>query len=423
MTQDQRLRPTIDAGTPADGPARRPRFGPGALVAAAFIGPGTVTTCTLAGASFGFSLVWALAFATVATIVLQDMSARLGVGARLGLGEALARFGSSPARRIAATSLILVALGVGNAAYEAGNLAGGALGLEAIAGDASPGRKVVVVALAAIAGAALLHGEYKLLERLLLTLVACMALAFAASAAIVRPDLGAFAAGLAPRIPDGGLITAIALIGTTIVPYNLFLHAAAARRKWRSSDDVAAARLDSATAIGLGGVVSILILSTAATSLYQSGVAVGGAGDMALAIEPTFGPAARYVIGAGLAAAGLTSAITAPMATGFVAAELFGGGDGRARLLFRATALATLLVGTFVALLDLRPVSLILVAQYANGLLLPVVAGFLVFAMNDRQRLGDWANGPLANIAGAAVVLVAFGLGARSVLRAMGLAP
>ena len=64
-------------------------IGPGALVAAAFIGPGTVTACAIAGASFGFALVWALVFATVATIILQSMSARLGVAGRVGLGEAM----------------------------------------------------------------------------------------------------------------------------------------------------------------------------------------------------------------------------------------------------------------------------------------------------------------------------------------------
>ena len=101
-------------------------FGPGVLVAAAFIGPGTVTACTLAGANFGFALIWALVFATISTIILQDMAARLGAGAELGLGEALMQSAPSPAVKWAAGGLVFAALLIGNCAYEGGNLAGGA---------------------------------------------------------------------------------------------------------------------------------------------------------------------------------------------------------------------------------------------------------------------------------------------------------
>ena len=103
-------------------------FGPGALVAAAFIGPGTVTACTLAGANFGYALIWALVFATVATVVLQDMSARLGIAGGMGLGEALVAPGTPAALKWLSIVLVLAALALGNAAYEAGNLSGGALG-------------------------------------------------------------------------------------------------------------------------------------------------------------------------------------------------------------------------------------------------------------------------------------------------------
>ncbi|MEL7285716.1 MAG: divalent metal cation transporter, partial [Pseudomonadota bacterium] len=77
-------------------------LGPGVLVAAAFIGPGTVTACTLAGSNFGYALIWALLFATVSTIILQDMAARLGAGAKLGLGEALMQTANRPAFKWAA---------------------------------------------------------------------------------------------------------------------------------------------------------------------------------------------------------------------------------------------------------------------------------------------------------------------------------
>jgi manganese transport protein len=112
----------------------RYRPGPGMLVTAAFIGPGTVTSCTLAGAKFGYTLVWALAFATIATVVLQNLSARVALVRGQGLGEAIMEALPSPALKWAAAALLAAALILGNAAYEAGNISGSALGIEAIIG-------------------------------------------------------------------------------------------------------------------------------------------------------------------------------------------------------------------------------------------------------------------------------------------------
>jgi manganese transport protein len=246
-----------------------------------------------------------------------------------------------------------------------------------------------------------------------------MSLAFAGSAVLVRPDLAAIVAGLVPRIPSGGLLTAVALIGTTIVPYNLFLHAASAREHWPGASEqaLAEASLDTRISVGLGGLISILILTTAAASLFGAGLKVSSAVDMASALAPTYGDAARYLVGAGLFAAGLTSSITAPLATAFAVAEI--AGWPRSGLLFKAVALTILGVGTVVALMGYRPVSLIFVAQVSNGILLPIIAIFLLIAMNNRALLGDKINGPVANILGIAVVLITTGLGLRLVLRAL----
>ncbi len=113
---------------------RRRAFGPGLLVTAAFIGPGTVTTASRAGAGFGFAVAWALVFAVVATIVLQEMSARLGLVTREGLGDALRTTFTNRAVRVLATSLVVAAIAFGNAAFQMGNITGAGLGLEALTG-------------------------------------------------------------------------------------------------------------------------------------------------------------------------------------------------------------------------------------------------------------------------------------------------
>src|SRR5690606_19673680 len=116
---------------------------------------------------------------------------------------------------------------------------------------------------------------------------------FAAALFIIGPGWRALLEGaLVPRVPAGAFALVLGLIGTTIVPYNLFLHAAAARKKWTGPDDLSAMRFDARLSIGLGGAVSILVLSTAAASLFGTGIAIANAGDMARQLKPAFGPAA-----------------------------------------------------------------------------------------------------------------------------------
>ncbi|ABI77773.1 Mn2+/Fe2+ transporter, NRAMP family [Hyphomonas neptunium ATCC 15444] len=402
---------------------RKFSIGPGALVAAAFIGPGTVTACTLAGANFGFALVWALVFATFATIILQEMTVRLGILGGAGLGEALVAPGTPAALKWGAIVLVLAALALGNAAYEAGNITGGALGMRAILGEGEGIQRITALATGLLAALILLLGRYKTLERVLIGLVLLMSLAFAASLVLVRPDIGSMIGGLRPTLPDGSLLTAMALIGTTIVPYNLFLHAAAVRERWKENTEAGlnAAIADTRVSVGLGGLISILVLSTAAASLFGAGMVISSGADMASALEPAYGSAARILAGAGLCAAGLSSAITAPLATAYAVCEVTG--RPKSGWFFKGIALAIVFIGLSVALLGIRPVELILIAQVANGLLLPVVAAFLLITMNRKSVLGSHTNGPVRNALGVLVVLVAAFLGLRLILRALGIWP
>ncbi|NRA28963.1 MAG: Nramp family divalent metal transporter [Parvularculaceae bacterium] len=383
------------------------RLGPAVLVTAAFIGPGTVATCFVAGQRFGFALLWALVLATLATIVLQEMAARLGAGGRLGLGEALVQQTSNPILRWGAATLLVVALGLGNAAYEGGNLVGASLGAQALLGVGEAARPWVALGLAFIAGAALLQGQYKLLERLLIGLVGVMSAAFLLAMVLARPDLGALLKGLSPSVPAASLLTITALIGTTIVPYNLFLHAAAARERFASDDGVRAARWDTVIAVSLGGLVSCAVLIVSASTASQGSAAP----NIMAALEPTLGRAGYFIGGIGLLAAGLTSAITAPMATGYVLSELVGGDDARRQQVFRLAAMTVLLAGALTSMLGIKPLVLILTAQAANGLLLPVVAIYLLAVMNNRSVLGEKANGTLPNLVGLLIVGVALLLG------------
>lgn len=398
------------------------RPGPGMLVTAAFIGPGTVTSCTLAGAQFGYALIWALVFATLATVILQNLSARVALVRQQGLGEAIMQALPSPALKWAAAALLAGALVMGNAAYEAGNVSGAALGLDALlGGDFGLPLPTVIGALSI---GLLATGNPKWLEKFLIGLVILMSLSFLIALAVTRPDMGAFLAGLVPALPDGSLLTAMALIGTTVVPYNLFLHAASVRGRWHGQDDLDEASTESALSIGLGGLVSIAILATAAAALLGSGAMIEDAVGMAKQIEPLYGSLARQALGLGLLGAGLTSALTAPMATGYIVRELWPGADESASVKRqRWTMVAIALIGTIIASAGIKPVQIIMLAQVANGLLLPVVAAFLVWVAQDKKLMGEYAISAGHRIAAWAVLAICFGLGIRLILRATGLMP
>ncbi len=393
------------------------KIGPGVLVTAAFIGPGTVTTASIAGAEYGFALLWALLFSVLATMVLQEMAARLGLVTREGLAESLRHaFHGNLAGKLA-IALVVAAVGFGNAAYEAGNLIGAALGLEGI--FESPAR-YWALAVALLAGLLLASGTYALIEKLLVGLVLLMSVVFLATLIQVRPDFSAMLAGvLTPRVPDGATLTVIALVGTTVVPYNLFLHASAVQEKWSSEQDTGAAlreaRFDTGLSIGLGGLITLAVLSTSAAAFFGTGESFSAA-EMARQLEPLLGSNARYFFAAGLFAAGLSSAVTAPLAAAYAVCGVLGWSRDIRATRFRMVWLAVLLFGTVFAVLDTSPLAAILLAQATNGFLLPICAIFLLLVMNRRDRLGNYANSVSANLAGGVVVLVTLVLGGLKII-------
>lgn len=403
-------------------PPRAGRFGPGLLVTAAFIGPGTIATASNAGASYGYALLWALLFSVFATVVLQEMALRQALATRAGLAENLRdAFGSRAAGR-AVVLLVVAAIGGGNAAYEAGNITGAAVALASVSGGGT-GTWAVLIGLGA--GALLLGGRYRTLERALIVLVLFMSGVFLACAVLAAPPPAALARALfQPGLPTGASLTVIALIGTTVVPYNLFLHANAVREKWPAAIPLAqalpAARRDNALSIGLGGLLTLAIMSTAAATFFATGRAFD-AFAMASQLEPLLGAASEPVFAAGLFAGGLTSAITAPLAAGYAVCGALGWRSDLRAPSFRAVYLAVLVTGTVFAAAGTRPLAAILFAQAANGLLLPFVALALLYLMNRRDLLGAHCNGAAGNFLGALVVAVATGLGLAKLLSVAGL--
>jgi len=393
------------------------KIGPGVLIAAAFIGPGTVTVCTLAGVKFGYALLWAMLISVLATIVLQEMAARLGLVTQKGLGDAILSQLHNKTVRFIVVGIVLAAILIGNAAYEAGNIGGAILGVEALFGSAY--KTVYPFIIGSVAFVLLWFGSYKILEKVFVALISVMSISFLITAILTKPDIAALLKGLfVPTLPEGGLLTIIALIGTTVVPYNLFLHASLVSEKWESVTDLKWVKRDVLMSIGLGGLVSMaIIISASAITLDE----VKGATDLAKGLEPLFGDLAVYCMGIGLFAAGVTSSITAPLAAAYVASSFFGWGKNLKDFRFRLVWIVILLVGTLSLFFNFRPIEIIKFAQVANGILLPVIASMLVWMVNRPTLMGKYKNSFIQNIFGLLIIVLALILGFKSIFKVIGL--
>ena len=399
-------------------------IGPGPMVAAAFIGPGTVTVSSLAGAQFGVALLWALLFSTIATIVLQEASARLGLVAKLGLASAIKQSISHPLLRLLAVLLVVSAVVVGAIAYESGNIRGGSIGLITLfeghltSFSAQQLSNLCIAIIGLLAFGLLWLGKYQVIERSLVSLVILMSIAFMTTAVMVVESWTDVFLGLfVPTLPAGSLLIVIALIGTTIVPYNLFLHSELVQQKWKSSQDLGLARRDAVLAVGFGGLISMSIVVCAAAVQSND---IRSAADLAQALQPLMGDKAVVFIALGLFAAGLTSAITAPIAATLVLKGVLSW-SGDLRSTNQRLAWSTvLLLGVAIALLQINAVDLIKFAQVANGLVLPFAVAFLLFAMNQKTLLKNHVNSLAQNIAIIAVLLIVTALGFRAVVNAIG---
>jgi Mn2+/Fe2+ NRAMP family transporter len=382
------------------------------VIPAAFIGPGTVTTAAQAGSDFSLALSWALLFSTVACVVLQEAAGRITVLTGQELGTAINRRFSRSARAGWAPALLAGGVVLGCAAYQAGNLLGGVAGLRLVL-DAPPA--LLTVICGAFAAVLLATGSIRWIARTMGALVAVMGVAFLVTAVRLAPDAGELLAGLlVPRMPAHSTVLVLGLVGTTVVPYNLFLGSALAR-----DSRLGEMRWGLALAVGGGGVISFGVLVV--------GTALGGGLEyerLGAVLADRLGSGAELSLAVGLFAAGFTSAITAPLAAAITARTLLGGGgaqnwsEGSPR--FRAVWLGVLLFGVAFGVAGVQPIPVIILAQAFNGLLLPLIAVFLWLTMNDRELLGeDGVNSRLQNLFMGAVVLACVALGLRGLVAAV----
>ncbi|MEY3565961.1 MAG: hypothetical protein RJA23_2131 [Bacteroidota bacterium] len=375
-------------------------IGPGPLITAAFIGPGTVTVCTLAGIRYDYTLIWALVLSVVATVFLQELSGRLGILTRMDLSQLVRSGTGSKWQKYSIMTLILLAIGIGNAAYQGGNITGTSLGLGIFVtvptwqfGQLNLELGNLGVGL--LAAGLLWTGNYKRLEFILVGLVILMSIAFSSE-----------------ELP-----TLVALIGTTVVPYNLFLYASLVQKQWTTAEELPSMRRDLWISIVLGGLVSGAILVAGVANPSSN---LETAQDIARGLTGVFGVFGTYLMGFGLMAAGLTSSLTAPLAAGLVICGILGWNQSIQSTPMRVSMGTILLLGILFSSFGIKPVTLITLAQLANGILLPLISGWLLWLSSSKTLLGSHALGLKGILFGSFIWLITLVLGIKSFGAALG---
>ena len=210
----------------------------------------------------------------------------------------------------------------------------------------------------------------------------------------------------------------IGLIGTTVVPYNIFLHASLVSDKWSRISDLKFVKTDTLLAVVLGGIISMSVMVTASAI---GDVKIQSASDLALGIEPLFGGFSKLIISLGLFAAGLTSSVTAPLAAAYVTCGCMGWEASARSKKFRVVWFVVLFMGVLFSSLNFKSIEIIKFAQVANGILLPVIAVFLLVVANNNRLLKNHCNGYLLNLITLIIILFTMFIGIKSVLSVIGI--
>ena len=382
------------------------------VISAAFIGPGTVTTAASSGASYGTALLWALLFSTLACLLLQEAAARISILTGRNLGQSIADYFQNLSSKTFILILVLGAILVGTAAYEMGNLLGAVEGIRLIFDIPS---FILVLIIGAVASTLLSIPSLRIVSTILGMLVVIMGIGFLVTAIMVKPALTEIVKGtFIPSFPgiQAGMLV-LALIGTTIVPYNLFLGSGLSKAGQSLKD----MRFGLTVAIVLGGIFSmaVLIAGSAITGEFSFEALSG-------VLQDRMGPAGKYLLGFGLFAAGFTSAVTAPLAAAVTLSSLFDREYpekwGSKSWRFRIAWILVLCTGIGFASMNIRPVPAIILAQALNGFLLPFVSIFLYIVIQKSLHKKSLSN-RISNILMLIVIYITFIIGLNSAVKAV----
>ena len=394
---------------------RKFRIGPGTLVTAAFIGPGTITTCIRTGLEDRYALLWAVVFATISTIILQSTSARIGIITHKGLGENIHSAFQSRIMKYIAIILVFLSIMIGNCAFETGNITGVIIGLQMLCPSVSRLLCSIIICLGSIFLICIF--KFEIVQFFLSCCVFLMSVIFVILAGASHPGVHEILDGIdTVSFGDGGLMNVLGLIGTTIGPYGLFLHSFAASQKWTKPEEISDSNFDTIVSISIGGIITAAIIIVAAASLEpEMNITVSYISDLTDSIISKWGSWTKYLLSVGLVLAGFSSCLTAPMGAAVATLGICDAPVDFSKIKTKLLASFVVLIGTvFSILFGSSPTQLILFAQIINAFILPLIACLLLVCANS-SMMNEYKNSPIQNIECVFVIVLCFLIGFRNI--------
>ena len=381
-------------------------MGPGIITANIDNDASGITTYSVAGARFGYTLLWTLIPTTIALVVIQEMIARMGVITGKGLSDLIREhFGVKTA------FFMMLGLFIANFGNTVANLAGWAASMEILGFS-----KFIMVPVGAVSIWILVtKGSYRFVEKILL--FACLLyFGYVISGFMARPEwVPVLKAAVVPQMQWNSeyIMLSIAIIGTTITPWMQFYLQSSIAEKGIKKEQYKASRLDVIIGCSITDIISFFIIVTCGTLLFPYGIRVNEASEAALALKPLAGEYAYLIFSLSLANASLLGAIIVPLATAYYVCEAMGWEAGINKTFKEAPQFMwiytmTIVLASFVIMIPGAPLVLLMVlSAVVNGLLLPFVLIYALLLVNNRKLMGEYTNSRTYNyISWATVVTI-----------------
>lgn len=387
-------------------------MGPGIITANIDNDASGITTYSVAGARFGYALLWTLIPTTVALVVIQEMVARMGAVTGKGLSDLIREHYG-----VRSTFFMMTVLFIANFGTTVANFAGWAASMQIIGLS-----KYLMVPLGALViWILVVKGSYRSVERILL--VACLLyFGYVLSGFMAKPQWSAvFKSTFMPQLQWNSeyIILSIAIIGTTITPWMQFYLQSSIAEKGITKEEYKASRLDVFIGCSITDIVSFFIIVTCATTLFPFGIRIHEASEAAIALKPLAGQYAFLIFAFSLANAALLGAIIVPLATSYYICEAMGWERGVNKTFkeapqFMGIYTFMIVTASLVILIPGAPlVFLMVLSSILNGLLLPFVLIYALSLVNNKKIMGDYVNPKFYNViswgtVGAITVLALF---------------
>lgn len=382
-------------------------IGPAAIVAAGIIGPGSVTTASVNGATYGYQALWIIVMACIFAYFYQEPAIRITLRKNVSVMEGVRTQIGKPA----ALFLFITVL-VGAIAFQAGNFTGAAMALNYFVPSISI--TVWALSMSVVALGIAWIGVYRILENINMVLVALMVLAFVLTAFFSGPDIGDLVSqGFSFQIPGGDYWLVIALLATTMPPNIVLGLSSFLKQKMKDKPNYSLERELSLSRFDLRfnmtgtGLITAAIIVCAGTVMYSKGITITGAADMAQQLTPLLGRYAGILFALGLWAAGFSSGLYQISLACMLMNESLGKeADFKATRSRAIMIITSLLPIAIIMMFEAVPISIIITAQALNGLALPIVAGLIWTLCNKKSFLGDAVNNKSQNIIFGIIMLV-----------------